>query len=109
MFLKQSIPRYSLTKWLGDTCCEKYLVNLEIQVEADAEGVVLAAVEVCLGTNGCLGRNLAIVVESTHITKVDAESLCGIDAHTTTHHVVGQAEREVIHKGVAEAVACSFP
>ena len=46
-----------------------------MQVEADAESVVLAVVVVGLGTSSSLGCYIAAVVEGTHVAEVDAETL----------------------------------
>jgi len=84
-------------------------VVLEVEVEADSEAVVLAAVNVFLRTCSSLSGNFAVVVESAHITQVDAESVCGMNAETTTYHIVRKAVREVVHVLVAKSVTSDFP
>ena len=72
---------------------------LEIEVETDAESVVLAVVVVGLeevGTHRCF--DVAAVIEGTHIAEVDIEVLRRMDAHTTANHVVREVERKVAHE-----------
>ena len=85
-------------------------VGLQVEVEADAEGVVLAVVVIGLeDTRSHLACDVAAIVEGAHVAEVNIEVLGGMDAHTAANHVVREVEREVVHKIVAKSIACVFP
>ena len=67
------------------------LDDLEVEGDTYAKGVVFAGIVVGFWPCGCHCCDVTAVIESTHITEVYVEFFCGIDAHTSTNHVVGKA------------------
>ena len=84
-------------------------MKLEVDVNADAKGVVFTLENVCLRTCSSLCGDLAILVESAHIAEVEAEFLGCVDTNASTNHVVRKVEREVVHELIIHAVTSCLP
>ena len=70
-------------------------VGLQVEVEADAEGVVLAVVVIGLEetrTCGLFLCDVSTIIEGTHVAEVNVEILGGMDAYTAANHVVREVE-----------------
>ena len=85
------------------------LENSEVQVEADAHHVILAAVGIYLVADGRRGCHRAVAVEGVHVTQIYIEILGGMQADTQTQGVAGEVEGEVVHVGIAHAVERVLP